>query len=527
MIKPGLFTRALAALYLAVLLTVILFIGWKLAGLAFAPFTLFDWISRLLPGAVITFGIDSMVKVIRFFNLGNTAIAAKTAEQTIAVIIFVTGGIIAGTLVFSTLHRLKKHMFIPGMITGLILGLIIVFIDLSLSQFSLINELWIILLFIAWGYFTGWVYTRIAMPVPGEKKPAPSVKQLDRRSFLIRLGGASAAFVVTGAVVDLITRKKREDMNESWSAHNKLPNVGAEVEPAPGTRPEFTSLENHYRIDINTMPPVIDEEKWRLKITGLVENPLALTLQKIKNYAPINQFITLACISNPVGGDLIGTTRWTGTSLQNIIPDMKLKPGAAFLNIKSADGFFESIPIDLIKKDSRIMLTYAWDGLPLETKHGFPLRIYIPDHYGMKQPKWIESIEVSDEWQAGYWVVRGWDREAVMKATSVIDTVAVTHMKTGADGRKLIPVGGIAHAGDRGISKVELSIDRGDWQPAKLRTPLSGLTWVIWRFDMPFMEGVHTLTVRCSDGNGTPQIITHAPPHPSGASGLDSRKFRT
>ena len=110
-----------------------------------------------------------------------------------------------------------------------------------------------------------------------------------------------------------------------------------------------------------------------------------------------------------------------------------------------------------------------------------------------------------------------------MKATSVIDTIAVNMMIGNAGEGMRVPVGGIAHAGVRGISKVEVSVDHGDWQPAQLRTPLSGQTWVVWRYDWPFQKGKHTLTVRCFDGAGTPQVVAEAPPHPSGATGLNTR----
>jgi hypothetical protein len=193
------------------------------------------------------------------------------------------------------------------------------------------------------------------------------------------------------------------------------------------------------------------------------------------------------------------------------------------LKIRSADGFFEVLSLDTIKADPRIMLTYAWDGLPLMRKHGFPLRIYIPDLYGMKQPKWIESIEVTDHWEPGFWVERGWNQVAQMQATSVIDTVAADRTITATDGRKLVPIGGIAHAGARGISKVEVQVDGGPWTEAELRTPMSQLTWVIWRYDWPFQSGKHTFTVRCYDGNGASQIATPSPPAPDGATGLDSR----
>jgi hypothetical protein len=193
------------------------------------------------------------------------------------------------------------------------------------------------------------------------------------------------------------------------------------------------------------------------------------------------------------------------------------------LKISSADGFHEVVALETIYANDRVMLAYAWDGVPLTAEHGFPLRIYIPDRYGMKQPKWIESIDAIDRWEPGYWVSRGWDREALMKATSVIDTIGVNMMigQTGPGDR--VPIGGIAHAGARGISRVDIRVDNGEWQPARLRTPLSGQTWVIWRYDWPLQKGKHTFTVRCFDGGGTLQLAQEAPPHPSGATGYHQR----
>jgi DMSO/TMAO reductase YedYZ molybdopterin-dependent catalytic subunit len=311
---------------------------------------------------------------------------------------------------------------------------------------------------------------------------------------------------------------------ELWSATHPLPNADASVKPVPGTRPEFTPLERHYRIDINTIPPTINEQQWRLNVTGLVEKPLALTLDDLRSYDPLHQFITLACISNPVGGDLIGTTRWTGVSLQRLLPALRLKPGASRLKLHAADGFFEVVPIETIKADERVMLTYAWDGVPLLPGHGFPLRIYIPNVYGMKQPKWINAIEVTDHWEPGFWVARGWNKVAEMKATSVIDVVGMDmDIVQAGQSKMIVPIGGIAHAGARGISKVELQVDEGRWRPALLRSPLSGLTWVLWRYDWPFQHGKHTFTVRCYDGQGNPQIVTPTPPEPDGATGLFSK----
>ena len=165
------------------------------------------------------------------------------------------------------------------------------------------------------------------------------------------------------------------------------------------------------------------------------------------------------------------------------------------------------------------MLCYAWDGRPLPVEHGFPLRIWIPDRYGMKQPKWIWRLEISDEYRPGYWVERQWDEIAQVKATAVIDAVAVEHLIDNGD-QTLVPIGGFAFAGARGISKVDVRIDGGPWETAQLREPLSETTWVSWRYEWPYAAGEHTFEVRCAEGDGTPMIEAENPPRPSGATGI-------
>ena len=203
---------------------------------------------------------------------------------------------------------------------------------------------------------------------------------------------------------------------------------------------------------------------------------------------------------------------------------MKPSTDARYLNITSGDGFHETVDLDLIASDERIMLAYAWDGNPIPIDHGFPLRIWLPDRFGMKQPKWITGIEVIKDYKEGYWVKRGWDQVAQVQATSVIDTVAEDAAYE-SKGRMLVPVGGIAFAGDRGTSKVEVRVDGGVWSEARLRAPLSGTTWVLWRYDWPFVEGRHTFEVRCAEGDGTPQIEQARGNRPSGARGIHSMKI--
>jgi DMSO/TMAO reductase YedYZ molybdopterin-dependent catalytic subunit len=536
--KPGLLTGALVGLLLTAPLVAIFYAGWKLAGLPFVPFQVFDWTARVLPGSVITFGIDTMVKVIRALNIGDTSSAAKMAEQSMAIAVFLVGGAIAGALLFALLRIVRSRWSVfPGLVVGALFGAGSVALARSLGRVEAvprsIGEAWTIAAWLGWGMALGLADRRLSrrrIALPGEIARDDwdeRVERVDRRRFIVRLGAATATITVAGAVVGRFVgqRLRRAEVvtGKRWSADHPLPNAGAAVKPAPGTRPEYTPLEDHYRIDITTIPPVVDGETWRLKVAGLVERPLELTLDRIRAYEPLHQFVTLACISNPVAGTLIGTTRWTGVSFQRLLPDLRLKPNATHLKITSADRFYEVVALETIRSDPRVMLAYEWDGVPLTTPHGFPLRIYIPDHYGMKQPKWILAIEAIDHWEPGYWVKRGWDQTAQMKATSVIDTVSVDMMLSEADRNTRIPVGGIAHAGARGISRVEVRTDDGPWHEAQLRTPLSGTTWVVWRYDWPFQKGQHRLTVRCFDGSGALQSAELAPPHPSGASGYHEK----
>ena len=524
---------AVGALLTAALIAVF-YAGWRLADLPFVPFDVFDWTTRVLPGAFIEFVISAMVAAIRVLHLGPTAVAAKIIEQAMGIAGLFLTGVVAGGVLFGVLRSLRgRYSYILGLLLGVLAAIPALLISSFLAKTAvappMVSALWILFVFASWGMAIGWAYLRLAaLSEPSEPGSdlEPFVQRVSRRQFLIRLAGYTATITVSGAMVGLLSERHSRMKLKSlmpWSRTHALPNVGAAVKPAPGTRPEYTPLERHYRIDINTTPPKIDGMMWRLKIKGLVEKPSSFTLEELKRYEPLHQFVTLSCISNPVGGDLIGTIRWTGVSLKRLLPDLGLKPEATHLKISSADGFWETLPLETVLADERVMLAYAWDGVPLLEEHGFPLRIYIPDLHGMKQPKWIETIEAMDHWEPGYWVVRGWDKVARMKATSVIDTIAVDMTIIGADQRTLVPIGGIAHAGSRGISKVEVRVDNGPWQAAALRTPLSQTTWVLWRYDWPFQPGKHTFTVRCYDGSNAPQIVEVMPPAPSGASGLFSK----
>ena len=552
--STALLTGALVGLLLTAPFIAVLYLADQVYSLPFVPYALFDWLGRVLPGDVVTRVIDGMVTIIRELNLGETSSTAKTIENALGLLAFLAIGVVAGAALFAALRARDVRLdegarYGPGLIAGAALGLPLILI----TRYMLYGEggaftevapqglalLWLALAFLAWGAALSLVYYRVhpAQRAPRDQivRPAeqPSAERLSRRQFIIRLGGASAAITVAGAGVGrLLAYFEEQDLQATIEARREaaenmpddLPNAGAAVEPAPGTRPEYTPLEDHYRIDINSRPVEIDGSEWRLRIYGLVDQPVDLTLDDLTSrYDARDQYVTLACISNPLAGDLISTTRWTGVSLREVLADVGVQPGASYLIVRSADGFHETVDLAIINDDPRVMLAYQWDGIALLPQHGYPLRVYIPDVYGMKQPKWIIEIEVSGEYEEGYWVVRGWDEVAQMRATSVIDVVAADEAYADPDtGETRVPIGGIAHAGARGISKVEVRVDDGAWVEAQLRAPLSETTWVIWRYDWPFAAGEHTFAVRCVEGDGTPQMEERRSTMPSGATGIHS-----
>lgn len=533
-------------------LAAILFLGFR-AGLPFVPFDVFDWVTRVLPGRLVIFGVETMSSMLQAlgFNIKDTA---KTTEHMMAVAGFLATGAVVGLVFFALVRAAdRSRARLYGVGAGLLFGLPILAIVLTMNTSSTASPVlvafWVIATFVVWGTALGWSVTKVGLgtataAVPGtpvaprvdvgteapekmEAEVEAEVVRVDRRRFLIQFGGATAAITLVGAGLGAVLRTtEQETVPRGEAGPILLPNADSTIQPVPGTRAEYTPVEDHYRIDINAVPPNIDGATWQLKIFGLVSNPLALTMDQITaDYEAVDQFVTLACVSNPVAGPLIGTTLWTGARFQDVLAAADVQENALYAHIRSVDGFHETVALDLVRSEPRIMLAYNWNGAPLPRVHGYPLRLYIPDHYGMKQPRWIEEIELVDEYVDGYWVARGWDREATMKATSVVDVVAVEGIVE-RDGARFIPVGGIAHAGARGISQVEIQVDDGEWQAATLRPPLSDTTWVLWRFEWPFQAGSHDFRVRCTDGAGAPQITEEQGTFPSGASGLHEKSAR-
>jgi DMSO/TMAO reductase YedYZ molybdopterin-dependent catalytic subunit len=489
----------MAGLLLTVTLIAVSFAGWKLAGLPFAPFDIFDWIVRLLPGAVVTAAIETSVVLGRVFGVTSIGAAAKAGDQALAIAALLAVGGVAGAVLFQTLALTREPALLFGGILGAVLGGLALIAErqlLRLPAASIVPGVWVFATFLAWGIAFGWVHDRMKLSTTEDAQDREG-----RRTFLRTIAVASVAVSAIATVAGAVaSRVGKRFLGRRWSDDHSLPNAGSDIEPLRGTRAEFTPLEYFYRIDTDTRAPALDANRWRLVVGGQVDRPLSFTLEDLRGVEPTEVFATLCCISNPPGGDLISTTRWTGVSLRRLLPRLGLQPSATHLRVISADGFFESIALATIRTDARVMLAYEWDGVPLLVEHGYPLRLFVPDLYGMKQPKWIVGLDATGQWEPGYWVTRGWSKDGRVATTSAIDIATAVRR-----GDAAIEAGGIAFGGGRGISTVEVRIDEGEWRAARLRRPLSDLTWVLWRAEVPVTGSARVLTVRAFDGSGAPQ----------------------
>jgi DMSO/TMAO reductase YedYZ molybdopterin-dependent catalytic subunit len=532
------------------------YLGEQTLALLFFSFVFFDLLTRVLPGRFITLGIDSMVRLIVGLGLGPIDVVAKAMEQLLGILLWLAASAATGLALAAWLRRRAvAERFQPGIgwqagaVAGLGLALLVVIAMLGLRQFAAGQPwtlLWLAILLLGWGAVLGMLLERLradeihrAVPITGTRSP------MGRRDFLLRAGGGSLIIALLAGGLGWLLAEEKAPAGvgqplEGQGAHGvalatpsanpttSSPTAAAPIAgaaplpptpagrsaPAPGTRSEITSNADFYRIDIDLFPPQIAASSWQVTVSGLFDHPRNLTLQDLLAMPAVTQPITQSCISNPIGGDLIGSAYYAGVRLRDVLQELGLQPTAKELALQSADGFYESVAMQDMQ-DPRVLLVYGMNGTMLPVEHGYPLRIYIPNRYGMKQPKWITSMEAIDHSGPGYWVDRGWSAEARPQVISIIDTVGKDSFASGR-----APVGGIAWAGDRGIRSVEVQVDGGTWAPANLITPpLGPLTWVLWRYDWPVTPGQHTFRVRATDGKGALQSGQVQDTYPNGATG--------
>ncbi len=347
---------------------------------------------------------------------------------------------------------------------------------------------------------------------------------LGRRAFLAAAGTAGVAAVAAGAAGRVLGRPPAVDPAAAAVADN-LPAVATALPPAPaaasldvpGLTPLFVPNDDFYRIDTAlTGPPPVDVTTWRLRIHGMVGEERSFGFEELVDRGLIESDITIACVSNKVGGGLVGNARWTGIPLAPLLDEVGVLDAGTQLVGRSVDGFTVGFPTDLARDGRDAMIAVAMNGEPLPVAHGFPARLVVPGVYGyVSATKWLGDIELTgwDDFDA-YWIQRTWSKEGPIKTQSRIDTVGDGQVTAGTTA-----VAGVAWAPTRGIGRVEVRLDDGPWQEAVLSQPLNDTTWVQWRADVDLPAGDHAVTVRATDGTGTTQSEPPRPEHPDGAEG--------
>lgn len=342
-----------------------------------------------------------------------------------------------------------------------------------------------------------------------------------RRQFLVLAGGALAVAgaavaggrLLAGSAVN-VARSLTRLPTPARPAPSPPPGASLDV---PGITPLVSSNDDFYRIDTAVFVPQLQTSTWQLRVTGMVDRPLTLTYDQLLAMPMIEEYVTLTCVSNPVGGNLAGNARWLGVPLTALLDRAGVRAGADQLVGRAVDGFTVGMPVAAVRDGRIAMIAVGMNGEPLPFEHGFPARIVVAGLYGyVSATKWLAELELTT-FQAydAYWVQRGWSQRGPIKTESRIDVPG--------DGAQIaagqVTVAGVAWAQTRGIQRVEVQIDGGAWADAQLADAIGPDTWRQWRFAWQAAPGAHRIAVRATDGHGEVQTAQQADPAPDGATG--------
>ncbi len=377
-------------------------------------------------------------------------------------------------------------------------------------------------------------------PVPAVGLDAPIASPLDppqtRRAFLGFSAGAGAVALTSVGIgraadgigagdlarADVVLPDVAAESMSTTATQRATGTVSTEPFDIPGISNWVTPSTGNqfYRIDTALTFPQVDPESWSLKITGMVDNPYELSYDDILGMDLVERTITLSCVSNPIGGDLVGNAVWTGVPLVDILDRAGVQDGATQVVGRSVDDFTAGFPTETIYDGRNALLVVGQNGEPLQVRHGFPARLVVAGLYGyVSATKWLEEINLTT-WESfnGYWINLGWAKEGPMKTTSRVDVPA--HRSQVEAGPT--PVAGVAWSPVRGIEAVEISIDDGEWLPCDLAVPGTDETWVQWKAEWDAEPGVHRIEVRATDKTGALQPAGPKDVAPDGAEGYHS-----
>ncbi|MQY26787.1 Sulfoxide reductase catalytic subunit YedY [Nocardia sp. RB56] len=349
-----------------------------------------------------------------------------------------------------------------------------------------------------------------------------------RRGFLGGLAAFGALALTTGAAGRLLAVRAADVSGNRAAVRLPVPAEPAPPVPAevsvPGPVSFLTPNSGFYRIDTALTVPQVSTDDWTLRIHGLVDREITIGYADLAARRPIERVLTMTCVSNPVGGNLIGTARWLGYRVADLLAEAGVRPGADMVLSTSVDDFTAGTPLSALTDGRDAILAIGMNGEPLPIPHGFPARLIVPGLYGyLSATKWVTDLEVTRFDRArGYWARRGWAVSGPIKTEARIDTP-----KSGA---ALTPgpvaIAGIAWAQRRGVTAVEIQIDDGAWTPAQLSAEYSIDTWRQWVYRWDATPGKHTIRARATDGTGVVQTADVREPVPDGASGYPSISVR-
>jgi len=360
--------------------------------------------------------------------------------------------------------------------------------------------------------------------IPMVRPPAiPAETEGPRRRSFLTAGAATAGVAAGAGLAGRLLTERSSVAGAQKSVRIPRPAVTTQALPPgadlniPGLAPFVTPNGSFYRVDTALVLPQVDPSSWRLRVHGMVRREITLTFDQLIKRPLIEDYITLCCVSNPVDGPYIGNAKWLGASLAAVLREAGIKAGADQLLCTSADGFTSGTPVQTVMDGRDALLAVAMNGQPLPVAHGFPVRMVVPGLYGyVSATKWVTDIEVTTfAGNYAYWAQRGWSQRAPIKTECRID------VPNGQDEIRAGPtaVAGVAWAQHKGIDAVEVRVDRGPWQEARLAAVPGLDTWRQWVWQWDATSGGHVLEARATDKTGYTQTAAMAPPEPNGATG--------
>lgn len=511
-----------------ILATIILFIGTDLLGYPFPPLSIFQVLISPVPGSIQSVVVETFREYAKY--------SAFVFSSILYVLLYGAIGVLLGVLLDrNPSSSMKRAALIGGTLlpTALALGLQFQ----SASAFSAISSTygWVTSTLLVLAVNVIYSLTTLQYAALSKVEEAkgkllePGASQ--RRGFLRKVAIAAVLLAVAGFVskIGLSVLSNQPVAGGGGSVPtNPQPETTESDLAAIFTDPRISELvgsevtDNRvfYRVDIDPIPPQLDLDSWTLKIHGKVNSPVTLDKTSFSSLPAVDEYATLECVSNTINppGGLISNAKWTGVPLATLLNQAGVAPSAKYVIFRCGDGYTVGIPLEHALLPSAV-LAFKMNDVTLPTEHGFPLRAIVPGIYGMMNAKWITEIEVTDQIYLGYWQARGWSNDARIKTTSII-YYPISNVKA----NESTPIAGVAFAGDRGISKVEVSVDGGNtWNTATLKKPRSSYSWVLWAYPWtPTSSGTAHIMARATDGTGQLQDQAVNQPFPNGASGYQS-----